>query len=130
MADCSSRKAAPRPGRYSIARWAATSNTASSQSTRSAANCPKRIGQTLAHVRLANVLENIFTWNGAIQHEIVFVFTAALADQAAYEIPEQLIRDTAAKTRVIWRAADATSPPLYPVGIADTAASGRATARS
>lgn len=74
----------------------------------------EEIGQTLTHVRLANVLENIFTWNGATQHEIVFAFTAAFTDAAAYEIPEQLIRDTAAKTRVIWRAADATSPPLYP----------------
>lgn len=81
-------------------------------------------GQALAHVQLAGVLENIFTWDDATQHEIVFVFTADLADQAAYEIPEQPIRDAATKTRVIWRPADAASPPLYPAGIAEIATSG------
>jgi ADP-ribose pyrophosphatase YjhB (NUDIX family) len=87
----------------------------------------EEIGQALSDVRLTGVLENIFTWNGAIQHEIVFVFTAALADHAAYEIPEQLIRDAATKTRVIWRSADTVSPPLFPAGIAEIATSGAAT---
>ena len=54
--------------------------------------------------------------------EIVFVFTAGFADQAAYEIGEQTVRDALHRTRVIWRAAEAAIPPLYPEGVADLAA--------
>ncbi len=71
---------------------------------------------------LAGVLENIFQWGGATQHEIVFVFTAAFANEAAYEIPEQTILDDGDMTRVIWRMPGAASPPLYPEGVADLAA--------
>jgi len=53
----------------------------------------EEIGQALTGVRLAGVLENIFPWGGGTQHEIVFVFTAAFADEAAYEIREQSIAD-------------------------------------
>jgi hypothetical protein len=40
---------------------------------------------------------------GQVGHEIVFVFTAAFADEAAYEIGEQGILDTPERIRVIWR---------------------------
>jgi ADP-ribose pyrophosphatase YjhB (NUDIX family) len=79
----------------------------------------EEIGQSLTGVRLLGVLENIFQWDGATQHEIVFMFAAAFADQSAYEIQEQRILDKADGTRVIWRAPDADSPPLYPTGTAD-----------
>jgi ADP-ribose pyrophosphatase YjhB (NUDIX family) len=85
----------------------------------------EEIGQALAGVRLAGVLENIFVWGGATKHEIVFVFTAAFADEAAYEISEQTILDTRDGTKVIWRRPGAASPPLYPVGVADLAAHSR-----
>jgi ADP-ribose pyrophosphatase YjhB (NUDIX family) len=84
----------------------------------------EEIGQALTKVRLAGVLENIFTWGGATQHEIVFVFTAAFADEAAYEISEQVIADDDERARVIWRAPGAANPPLYPVGVGDLAAEG------
>jgi ADP-ribose pyrophosphatase YjhB (NUDIX family) len=83
----------------------------------------EEIGQALTGVRLAGVLENIFSWGGATKHEIVFVFTAAFADEAAYEIGEQAILDAGVRTRVIWRQREAANPPLYPVGVADMAAS-------
>jgi ADP-ribose pyrophosphatase YjhB (NUDIX family) len=86
----------------------------------------EEIGQALTGVRLAGVLENIFQWDAATQHEIVFIFTAAFADEAAYEIPEQTILDDGGMTRVIWRMPEAASPPLYPVGVADMAAQGDA----
>jgi len=55
----------------------------------------------------------------------VFIFEAALADEAAYEIEEQLIRDdTEPKSRVLWRAADAVRPPLYPAGLTELIAGG------
>ena len=85
----------------------------------------EEIGQALTAVLLAGVLENIFQWGGSTQHEIVFVFAAAFADEAAYEINEQAILDARGSSRVIWRAAGATSPPLYPAGVADLAARDR-----
>lgn len=84
----------------------------------------EEIGQPLTRVRLAGVIENIFPWDGAVQHEIVFVFTAAFADETACEIPEQTILDALDATRVIWRMPEVAGPPLYPVGVADMAARG------
>ena len=84
----------------------------------------EEIEQDITAVRLAGVLENIFEWGGATQHEIVFVFTAAFADERAYEIPEQVILDDRESIPVIWRAQHAASPPLYPVGVADLALTG------
>ena len=78
----------------------------------------EEIGQELADVRLLGVLENIFGWRGETEHEVVFIFTAAFADAAAYEIEEQPILDNAGR-RVSWRAADAVSPPLYPAGLSE-----------
>jgi ADP-ribose pyrophosphatase YjhB (NUDIX family) len=83
----------------------------------------EEIGQALTGVRLAGVLENIFPWGGATQHEIVFVFAAAFADVAAYEIREQAIADDQDRSRVIWRTPGEARLPLYPVGVADLAAS-------
>jgi len=84
----------------------------------------EEIGQVVTDVRLLGVLENIFGWQGGTEHEVVFIFAAAFLDEAAYEIEEQLIRDdTEPKNRVIWRAADALSPPLYPAGLSELIAS-------
>jgi ADP-ribose pyrophosphatase YjhB (NUDIX family) len=86
----------------------------------------EEIGQGLAQVRLLGVLENIFPWRGGIGHEIVFLYTAAFSDPAAYEIDEQVIRDEAeGRARVIWRAPGAASPPLYPAGVAGLIAADR-----
>jgi ADP-ribose pyrophosphatase YjhB (NUDIX family) len=85
----------------------------------------EEIGQELTDVRRLGVLENIFPWQDGTEHEVVFIFAAAFADEAAYEIEEQLIRDdTEPKDRVIWRPADAVSPPLYPAGLTELIAGG------
>jgi NUDIX domain len=76
----------------------------------------EEIGQELTDVRLLGVLENIFGWRGGTEHEVVFIFAAALASAAAYEVGEQRIRDNLDR-RVLWRPADAVSPPLYPAGL-------------
>jgi hypothetical protein len=48
-----------------------------------------------------------------------------LADEAAYEVEEQLIRDdTEPKDRVIWRPPDAVRPPFYPAGLTELIAGG------
>ncbi len=80
----------------------------------------EEIGQRLTSVRLLGVLENIFQWQGATQHEVVFVFRAAFADPSAYEIEQQPIRDDpGGGDRVLWRPAGAAGPPLYPDGLAE-----------
>jgi ADP-ribose pyrophosphatase YjhB (NUDIX family) len=79
----------------------------------------EEIAQQLTDVRLLGVLENIFSWDEATQHEIVFLYAAALADPAAYEIAEQRILDQDDETRVSWRAPGTVSPPLYPEGAAE-----------
>jgi ADP-ribose pyrophosphatase YjhB (NUDIX family) len=77
----------------------------------------EEIGQELTGVRLLGVLENIFGWRGGTEHEVVFIFTAALAAASAYEIEEeQRIRDNPDR-RVLWRPPNAVSPPLYPAGL-------------
>jgi ADP-ribose pyrophosphatase YjhB (NUDIX family) len=79
-------------------------------------------GQELTGVRLLGVLENIFGWRGGTEHEVVFIFTAAFAAASAYEIEEQRILDNPDR-RVLWRPADAVSPPLYPAGLTELIAS-------
>jgi len=78
--------------------------------------------QVVTDVRLLGVLENIFGWRGGTEHEVVFIFTAAFASAAAYEIEEQRILDNPDR-RVLWRPADAVSPPLYPAGLPELIAS-------
>ena len=82
----------------------------------------EEIGQELTEVRLLGVLENIFGWRGGTEHEVVFIFTAAFAAASAYEIEEQRILDNPDR-RVLWRPADAVSPPLYPAGLTGLIAS-------
>ena len=55
----------------------------------------EEIDQVVTDVRLLGVLENIFGWRGGTEHEVVFIFAAAFASAAAYEIEEQLIRHAA-----------------------------------
>ena len=78
----------------------------------------EEIGQRLTGVRRLGVLENIFPWRGGTEHEVVFIFSAAFADPAAYEIEEQVIADKT-DDRVIWRAPGTVRPPLYPAGLAE-----------
>src|ERR1700689_5852640 len=86
----------------------------------------EEIGQRLTGVRRLAVLENIFPWHGGTEHEVVFIFSAAFADPAAYEIEEQVIADKT-QDRVIWRAPGGVSPPPAPAGRAvGTAGGGRA----
>jgi ADP-ribose pyrophosphatase YjhB (NUDIX family) len=78
----------------------------------------EEIGQRLTGVRLLGVLENIFGYADFTSHQVIFVYAAALADPAAYDVTEQRILDEpGSPARVIWRPADAVTPPLYPLGL-------------
>lgn len=83
----------------------------------------EEIGQALTDVQLLGVVENLFRWQDQDQHEVVFVFSARFHDAAAYEIPEQRVRDdTRGYTRVVWRQPGTVSPPLYPDGVSQLTA--------
>jgi ADP-ribose pyrophosphatase YjhB (NUDIX family) len=82
----------------------------------------EELAQAVTDVHLLGVLENMFTWRGRDQHEIVFIYTARFEDPAAYQITEQrVLDDDRGYTRVIWRPASAASPPLYPDGVTQLA---------
>jgi ADP-ribose pyrophosphatase YjhB (NUDIX family) len=91
----------------------------------------EELAQELTDVRLLGVLENIFGGQGSrvgAEHEVVFIFSAAFAAASAYEVEEQLILDNPER-RVLWRPADALSPPLYPAGLSELLATVPADAR-
>ena len=47
----------------------------------------EEIGAEIAHVNLLGVVENIFTYQGELGHEIVFVYDAEFVDRTFYEKP-------------------------------------------
>lgn len=82
----------------------------------------EELGQSVTDVRLLGVLENMFQWRGKDRHEIVFVYSARFEDPAAYEVTEQrILDDELGYTRVVWRPANAATPPLYPDGVSQLA---------
>lgn len=78
----------------------------------------EELGQELNDLHLLGVLENLFQLDGEPRHEVVFVFTAAFADESAYEVEDQGILDDASqRIRVRWRDPSSAAPPLVPVGL-------------
>jgi 8-oxo-dGTP pyrophosphatase MutT (NUDIX family) len=44
----------------------------------------EEIGEEIINLRLMNIMENIFTYNGINEHEIVFIYIADLKNKDAY----------------------------------------------
>ena len=78
----------------------------------------EEIGEELRSVRLLDVIENLFTLNGAQGHEIVFVFEAEFVDDAPYQVEQRTILDhPTGRVRVRWRLPGEINPRLVPDGI-------------
>jgi 8-oxo-dGTP pyrophosphatase MutT (NUDIX family) len=81
----------------------------------------EELGMEVRVGELLGVFENRFQFDGNPGHEIVFVLATDFLDPAAYELEqfEFLDADDAATTLplVIWRPANAATPPLYPTGV-------------
>ena len=80
----------------------------------------EELGAELADVALLGVLENIFIYDGQPGHEIVFVFTARLADQSLYAKEEIEGNELGMPFMARWMPLDhfdAGGPPLYPHGL-------------
>lgn len=66
----------------------------------------------LKDVRLLTVLENIFSYRGTPGHELVFVYTAAFADESLYEKDEFVMLDATGDDQpYIW-----VDPAALPAG--------------
>lgn len=61
------------------------------------------------------VVENIFTFDGHLAHQIVFVFDAELCDPADAQFERLTCRDT--DNVGVWRPIDETRVPLYPEAV-------------
>jgi 8-oxo-dGTP pyrophosphatase MutT (NUDIX family) len=79
-------------------------------------------------LRYLGTLENIFTYQGKIGHEIVVVYDGAFMDQRLYEQPVLYGYeiDDSSKIKAVWietAARGPESPPLYPDGLPELLAS-------
>ncbi|MBC7896881.1 MAG: NUDIX domain-containing protein [Cytophagaceae bacterium] len=83
----------------------------------------EELGLTLVEPVLLCVLENVFTYEGRAGHEVVFVFTASVAERGAYDRSEIEGNDAEGVHHVaVWVSLDALrggSTPLYPTGLVD-----------
>jgi ADP-ribose pyrophosphatase YjhB (NUDIX family) len=70
--------------------------------------------------RLLGVLENVFTYDGAPGHEIVFVFDATFRDASLYAKAEVRFTEGEREKVATWQTPSAlgeSGPPLYPDGL-------------
>lgn len=83
----------------------------------------EELGAAVVDLQFLGVLENIFTYDGQLGHEIVMVYDGAFADRSLYERPSLNGReDDGVSFRAVWlRLSDPgpDSPPLYPDGLID-----------
>ncbi|MDF1501641.1 NUDIX hydrolase [Roseisolibacter sp. H3M3-2] len=81
----------------------------------------EEVGVEVADVRRLGVLENVFTYEGAPGHEIVFVFDARLADPTLYDRAPLLgVESNGVRFEARWMPLATFAPggpPLYPDGL-------------
>jgi ADP-ribose pyrophosphatase YjhB (NUDIX family) len=82
----------------------------------------EELGATLVEPRLLGVLENVFTYDGELGHEVVFVFAGRLAEGDVVPPEGGWYDDVGAPMWVEWRRCDVLddeAPPLYPDGVGE-----------
>ena len=85
----------------------------------------EEIGAAIKDVRLLQVMENLFVFNGAPGHEIVWMHDAALVDPAFYARAEIAINENGTRGRAVWKSLrefEAGRAILYPDGLLDSLA--------
>jgi len=83
----------------------------------------EEVQHTVVAPELLGVVENIFTFEGEPGHEIVFVYRADVPTDLVPDEGAWFAEDDGAPMYVLWRDLDATTPPLYPDGLAALTAS-------
>lgn len=77
-------------------------------------------GLDVINLRYLETMENIFTYNGQVGHEIVLVYEGDLVDQAVYDSTELTCReDDGSPFKAVWKPLDSfgSDAPLYPDGL-------------
>lgn len=81
----------------------------------------EELNAEIADSYLLGVIENIFTFEGNLGHEIVMVYDARFVDRTFYEQEEfQGVEDASEPFKAIWKPLDwfgPDGPPLYPDGL-------------
>ena len=80
----------------------------------------EEIGAEVEDLRYWGTIENIFTYNGEIGHEIVFIYRGNFTDQSLYDRPVIEGNEDGEPIRAIWFPLSEFSVenmPLYPTGL-------------
>ena len=81
----------------------------------------EEIGAKVINTRYLTTLENIFTYQGELGHEIVLIFSGEFADKSIYETPQlEGCEDNGEAFIAVWKSlADFSDgqTPLYPTGL-------------
>lgn len=62
----------------------------------------EEIGAELTNLRRLGVVENIFTWQGRLHHEVIFVFAADFADGALYGCDSFVVNEAGCDGPALW----------------------------
>jgi 8-oxo-dGTP pyrophosphatase MutT (NUDIX family) len=78
----------------------------------------EEIGAELTDLRYLGMLENIFTYEGLVGHEIVLLYDGRLVDPAMYE-KESFQGNDPLPFRAVWKTLDefSSQTPIYPTGL-------------
>jgi 8-oxo-dGTP pyrophosphatase MutT (NUDIX family) len=80
----------------------------------------EEIGADITNLRFLGILENIFTYNGEMGHEIVLMYRGDFVDQRYYQRPLIDGNENGTPIRAIWVPLTGFSMehmPLYPTGL-------------
>ena len=82
----------------------------------------EEIGAQVRNVRYLGTVENIFTYNGQVGHEIVLVYDAEFADREMYDkVSVTAYDDGEVNFQAVWKRLDefGDNAPLYQDGLTD-----------
>ncbi len=80
----------------------------------------EEINAELTAVRYIATIENVFTYDGQVGHEIVLLYEAEIADRSLYDQECLVAQDEGQPIHVLWKHLDELTdagPPLYPDGL-------------
>ena len=82
----------------------------------------EELGAAVVDLRFLGAIENVFTYDGQVGHEIVMVYDGAFADRSLYQRPGLSgVEDDGLSFRAVWLnlsdCAHPAAPPVYPAGL-------------
>jgi ADP-ribose pyrophosphatase YjhB (NUDIX family) len=83
----------------------------------------EELGQEIENLQLLDIMENIFTYNGIDEHEIVFVYKADMKDKNAYDSLSPNKNDKEELIKLTWATIQEIKNKqidLYPFRLLDT----------